>query len=121
MRNIVEQLVASGKSLDLGSISRFYVDDSRLQRNLQRVMADPLLTAAVMSNVIIDHRVVETMTKANVLVRKVVLQLEAKLGRKLSRDRAQKILAAYDRLSTPGPDKCVVIELKKPERARLAA
>lgn len=121
MRTIIEQLVASGKSLELGSVGRFYVDDSRMQRNLQRVMADPTLTAAVMAGTIIDHRVVETLAKADSLVRKVILQLEEKLGRKLGRERAQKLLAAYSRVSDAQTRPCVVIELKKPERPRLVA
>ena len=98
MRYIVQQIVDSGKSLGLSHAGRFYVEDRRLQRNLDRVMADPALTVAALSGVIADHRVVETLVKTDDLVRTTILQLEAKLGRKLGRERAQKLLAAYTRI-----------------------
>lgn len=95
MRYIVQQLVESGASLGLGCSSRFYVEDRRLQRNLERVMADPVLTSAALSGVIADHRVVETLVKADELVRAIIMQVESKLGRRLGRERAQKLLAQY--------------------------
>jgi hypothetical protein len=122
MRHIVQQLVESGKSLSLAfGTSRFYVEDRRLHRNLERVMADPAMTAAALAGVIVDHRVVETMVKANDLARTVILQLEGKLGRKLSRDRAQKLLAAYNRVCEARLRPSNVIQLQKPERRRMAA
>jgi len=98
MRYIVQQLVASGESLALGTTPRFYVEDRRKQRNLERVMACPSLTTAALNGVISDHRVVETLSSAESTVRSIVLQVEAKLGRRLGRERAQKLLAAYDRV-----------------------
>lgn len=98
MRYIVQQIVESGKSLGLGGGARFYVEDRRLQRNLERVIADPALTAAALSGVIADHRVVETMIKTDSLARTIILQLEGKLGRKLGRERAQKLLMHYERI-----------------------
>ena len=95
MRYIVQQLVESGASLGLGGSHRFYIENRRLQRNLERVMADPVLTSAALSGVIADHRVVETLVKADTLVRNIVMQVETKLGRKLGRDRAQKLMAQY--------------------------
>lgn len=122
MRFIVQQLVESGKSLGISfGANRFYVEDRRLERNLVRVMADPVMTAAALVGVIVNHRVVETIVKANSVARTIILQLETKLGRKLSRDRAQKLLAAYDRVREANPRKCNVIQLPKPERQRLAA
>lgn len=122
MRHIVQQLVASGKSLGpvIGA-GRFYVEDRRLERNLVRVMADPAMTAAALSGVIADHRVVETIVKANVMARTIILQLEGKLGRKLSRDRAQKLLTAYDHVREARLRPSNVIQLPKPERRRMAA
>jgi hypothetical protein len=98
MRYIVEQLVESKQSLGLGGTGRFYIDDRRLQRNLERVIADPAMTAAALAGVIADHRVVETLVKTDGLARAIVLQLEAKLGRRLGRERAQKLMAQYDRV-----------------------
>lgn len=95
MRYIVQQLVESGASLGLGGSHRFYIENRRLQRNLERVMADPVLTSAALSGVIADHRVVETLVKADTLVRNIVMQVETKLGRKLGRERAQKLMAQY--------------------------
>lgn len=121
MRHIVQQLLESGKSLGLAfGASRFYVEDRRIQRNLERVMADPAMTAAALAGVIVDHRVVEAMVKVNYMARTVILQLESKLGRKLSRDRAQKLLSAYDRIRAARATPHNVVHLPKPER-RLAA
>ena len=122
MRHIVQQIVESGKSLGIAfGANRFYVEDRRLERNLVRVMADPAMTAAALAGVIVDHRVVETIVKANDMARTIILQLESKLGRKLSRDRAQKLLAAYDRVREARMRPSNVIHLQKPERHRLAA
>jgi hypothetical protein len=96
MRYIIQHLVESGASLDLSGSTRFYVENRRMQRNLERVMADPVLTSAALSGVIADHRVVETLAKADGLVRNIIMQVEGKLGRKLSRERAQKLLLKYD-------------------------
>lgn len=95
MIHIVQHLVASGASLGLGGSSRFYVENRRLQRNLERVLADPVLTSAALSGVIADHRVIETMVKADDMVRNIIIQVETNLGRKLGRERAQKLLAQY--------------------------
>lgn len=122
MRHIVQQLVESGKSLGIAfGANRFYVEDRRLERNLVRVMADPAMTAAALAGVIVDHRVVETIVKANDMARTIILQLESKLGRKLSRDRAQKLLSAYDRVREARLRPSNVIVLQRPERQRLAA
>lgn len=122
MRFIVQQLVESGKSLGLSfGANRFYVEDRRLERNLVRVMADPAMTAAALAGVIVDHRVVETMMKANHMARTIILQLEGTLGRKLSRDRAQKLLTAYDRVREARLRPSNVIQLPTPERRRMAA
>jgi hypothetical protein len=122
MRHIVQQFIASGKSLGLAlGTTRFHVSDRRMQRNLERVVADPAMTAAALAGVIVDHRVVETMVKANTLARTIILELESKLGRKLSRDRAQKLLAAYDRICQARALPSNVIQLPIPERLRLAA
>lgn len=98
MRHIVEQLIETRASLGLGGVTRFYIDDSRLQRNVQRVMEDPAMTAAALAGVIADHRVVETLVKTDEVARAIVLKLEAKLGRKLGRERAQKLMAQYARV-----------------------
>jgi len=98
MRHLVEHLIESQQSLGLGNGSRFYVDNRRLQRNLERVMADKALTAAALAGTIADHRVVETLAKSDDVARGIVLELETKLGRRLGRERAQKLMQAYDRV-----------------------
>ena len=121
MRHIVQQVVESGKTLGLTGTTRFYVEDRRLQRNLERVMADPAMTAAALAGVISDHRVVETMVKADTLVRTIVMQLETKLGRKLSRERAQKLMAAYSRIQAARLRKSRGARKSKEAPQRLAA
>lgn len=121
MRHIVQQLVQSGQSLGLGGSSRFYIEDRRMQRNIERVMADPAMTAAALSGVIADHRVVETIAKADDVARTVILQLEAKLGRKLGRERAQKLMAAYQRVRDARVRPSRVLEMPVRERLQMAA
>lgn len=98
MRHIVEQILESKGTPGLVGANLFYVDDRRLQRNLQRVIADPAMTQAAIAGVIADHRVVETLVKTDAVARNVVLELESKLGRKLGRERAQKLFAQYERV-----------------------
>ena len=121
MRHIIQQLVESGKSLGLGGSSRFYIEDRRMQRNVERVMADPALTAAALAGVIADHRVVEALNKTDDLARTAILQLEGKLGRKLGRERAQKLLAAYSRVRAARLSTCIMVQLPKPQQLRMAA
>lgn len=113
MRHIIQQLVESSKSLGLGGSSRFYIEDRRMQRNVERVMADPVLTEAALAGVIADHRVVEAMAKTNDIARTAILELEGKLGRKLSRERTQKLLAAYDRVRAARRNPCIMVQLPK--------
>lgn len=121
MRHIIQQLVESGKSLALGGSSRFYIEDRRKQRNVERVMADPVLTEAALAGVIADHRVVEAMAKTDDMARAIILQLEGKLGRKLGRERAQKLLAAYSRVRAARVNHCVMVKLPNPQLLRMAA
>lgn len=122
MRHIIQQLVETSKSLGMAFVTNcFYVEDPRLQRNVVRVMADPAMTAAALAGVIADHRVVETLVKTNVMARTTIMQVEMRLGRKLSRDRAKKLLAAYDRICLARALPSNVVQLPKPERLRLAA
>ena len=95
MRHILMQLQDSNKTLGVSTTGRFYVEDSRLQRNLERVVADPLLTSAVLSGVLADNRAIETMVRADASVRAIILRVEKTLGRRLGRERAQKLLKQY--------------------------
>lgn len=95
MRHIIEQLVQSGASLGLGGSHRFYIEDRRLQRNLERVMANPVLVSAALTGVIADHRVIEKMMLVDERARNIIVQVESKLGRRLGRERCQKLVAAY--------------------------
>lgn len=115
MRYIIQQLVETNASLGLGGSSRFYVEDRRQQRNLERVMANAVLTAAALSGVISDHRVVETLVKADAMVCAIVMQVEGKLGRRLGRERAQKLLAQYTKVRAARLKASVVV--RKPYHA----
>jgi hypothetical protein len=83
--------VTVGKSVQ----SRFFCGERRKQKNIERVAVDQSMTYAVMRGVIADHRVVEALVKVTDFERSIILCVEAKLGRKLSRDRAQALIDSF--------------------------
>jgi hypothetical protein len=97
MKALVMQYLDS-VSIGKPAQARFYCGDRRKQKNIERIAACQSMTYAAMRGVIADHRVVEALVKVDDMVRSNILRLEAKLGRKLSRERAQALLAAYSRI-----------------------
>lgn len=97
MKTLLLQYMES-VSVGKNAQSRFFCGDRRKQKNLERIAVCQSMTYATMRGVITDHRVVETLVKADPMVRSIILTLEAKLGRKLSRERAQALLQSYWRV-----------------------
>lgn len=88
---------------------RFFCGDRRKQKNLERIVANQSMTYATMHGVITDHRVAESMIKVDELACSMILTLEVKLGRKLSRERAQALVAAFNRIRTARLSKSDVV------------
>lgn len=72
--------------------------DSWLRANIERAAQWPEAGRAVAAGVITDHRVVSVIGGMDSAAADMVLALESRLGRHLSRARAQKIKAAYQRI-----------------------
>lgn len=88
------------ESIATNASIRFFCGDRRKQKNLERIVANQSMTYATMHGVITDHRVAESMIKVDELACSLILTLEVKLGRKLSRERAQALVAAFNRIRT---------------------
>lgn len=86
------------ESIATNASIRFFCGDRRKQKNLERIVANQSMTYATMHGVITDHRVAESMIKVDELACSLILTLEVKLGRKLSRERAQALVAAFNRI-----------------------
>lgn len=97
MKALVLQYLES-VSVGKAENARFFCGDRRKQTNIMRIAACQSMTYATMRGVITDHRVVETLVKTDDMVRSIILRVEAKLGRKLSRERAQALLKAFNRI-----------------------
>jgi len=69
--------------------------NNRKALNVARVLEDPVLRAAVLDDVVQDFRVVESLQQVDPLARSLILRTEARLGRKLGRDRVKALLASY--------------------------
>lgn len=69
--------------------------NNRKALNVARVLGDPELRSAVLHDVVQDFRVVESLQQVDPLARSLILRTEARLGRRLGRDRLQALLAGY--------------------------
>lgn len=79
---------------------RIFGDDSRLRRNVMLACSTPFLAEAILTEVICDHRVIEFIMKVGPLAARIILQVEAKLGRKLQRSRIEKLIKTYQARNT---------------------
>lgn len=86
---------AGGASMTPRSARRLFGDDTRKARNLYRVCANPTLIQAVRTGVLANSRTVEPLLKFDDGAARIIVRLEAKLGRTLSYDRAQALQKAY--------------------------
>lgn len=71
---------------------------ARQKHNLAQAAAVPCLAAAKRRGVITDHRVIESMRKAGDIAANIIVTVEVRLKRKLSRERAARLVAAYLRI-----------------------
>lgn len=69
--------------------------DSRLARNVITLTSDQKLIDAVRHGVLTDHRVAEEMRKIEPFAAHVILAVETRLGRKLPRERAGRLVQKY--------------------------
>lgn len=98
MKTIVNQVLAVAKPFRKEATRQLCKGNRRLERNIERAVTEPDLQAATLAGVLVDHRVIETLQHLEAEARALVLRIEARLGRKLSRERARILLNNYQRV-----------------------
>ncbi len=93
-------LLAGGTQMTFKSARQIFGPDARLQRNTMRTCANLTLAYAVQCGVIGSHRTVEPMLKFDDDAARIIVNLEARLGRKLSYERAAKLHKHYCNVRT---------------------
>lgn len=98
MKANLTKLLESTLSANKLEASSLFNENRRLQRNIERVAQCADLTSATLAGVIVDHRVIEVLGRLEVRTRKLVLAVEQRLGRKLSRERTLLLLNNLQRV-----------------------
>lgn len=86
---------AGGAEMPVTKYARIFGNDSALRKNVLRACANPRLGAAIEAGTFGDHRVIESLMKMGDLAARIVLDVEAKLGRKLTRARIKELTEVY--------------------------
>ncbi len=92
-------LKAGGAQMPKAKYAKVFGNDSSLRRNIMRACANIHFGAAIMNGTVGDHRVFESLQRMGEGPSRIVLVIEARLGRRLCRARAQKLCAAYLRIA----------------------
>lgn len=97
-QTIKKALAAGGDQMSLEKKRKLFGCNTRLERNVMHICSEPTLGQAVAAGVVTDHRTAEALHKVAPVVRAMILRVEARLGRKLGRERASALAAAYQRV-----------------------
>lgn len=98
MQNIVKEVLSVAQPFRAHAARQLCKGNRRLARNVERVVVQSDLKAATLAGVILDPRVVETLQLLDVHTRALLLRIEARLGRKLSRERAMLLVHNLQRV-----------------------
>lgn len=100
-------LKAGGAHMPVAKYAKVFGNDTALRRNVLRACGDIRFAAAIAAGTVGDHRVFEALAKMGGVASHIVLEVEAKLGRKLGRAKAHQLCVAYLRIvaaRTSSPD-----------------
>lgn len=86
---------AGGVRMPRTDYPRIFGNDPALRKNVLRICGNDTFAQAVSGGVVCDHRVIETLVQFGPTASRIVLELEAKLGRKLTRSRVQQLARVY--------------------------
>lgn len=86
---------AGGTQMPKAKYATIFGNDSTLRRNVLRACGNERYGVAILAGTFADHRVIESLNKLGVLASRIVLDVEAKLGRKLTRAKVQQLTNAY--------------------------
>lgn len=92
-------LKAGGAQMPPAKYARVFGNDSVLRRNVLRACGNIHFGAAILNGTVGDHRVFESLQRMGEAPARIVLGLEARLGRRLNRAKAQRLCAAYLRVA----------------------
>lgn len=92
---------AGGVRMPRTDYPRIFGNDPALRKNVLRICRNEAFAQAVCDGVVADHRVIETLMQFGPTASRIVLEVEAKLGRKLTRSRVQQLARGY--LSSQAP------------------
>lgn len=118
-------LLAGGTKMTIRSSRQIFGADARLHRNTMRTCTNLTLAYGVQCGVIGSHRTIEPMIKFDDVAARIVVELEARLGRKLSYDRATQLHKAYcniraHRLAAEGVKRLLATFMVTPQPADAA-
>jgi len=91
-------LKAGGAQMPPAKYARVFGNDTGLRRNVLRACRNPDFGDAIKTGTVADHRVFESLGRIGELAARIVLDLETRLGRKLTRAKAQQLAVAYLRI-----------------------
>lgn len=97
MKTILTQALTMTKS-NWGGRVQLIAGNRRLQRNVARVLRYAPLRHAALAGVLADSRTVEVLGRVSPDEQKLIVGVEMRLGRKLSRARAKALLESYERV-----------------------
>lgn len=84
-----------GAEMPESKYPRLFADDTAYRRNVLRACANPRWGQAIEDGVFADARVVESLHKLGDQPSRIILDIETRLGRKLTRARAIALTKAY--------------------------
>lgn len=91
-------LRAGGAQMPPAKYAKVFGNDTSLRRNVLRAFRHPRFGDAIKDGVVADHRVFESLLRIGEPAAQIVLDLESRLARKLTRAKAQQLAAAYLRI-----------------------
>lgn len=84
-----------GAEMPESKYPRLFADDTAFRRNVLRACANPRWGKAIEDGVFADSRVIESLHKLGNVPSCILLDVETRLGRKLTRARAIALAKAY--------------------------
>lgn len=84
-----------GSNIAHKSFRKVFGKDEAKGRNVLAAYKQPALVNAIEKGVINDHRVIESMRKVGPMAARIIVELEERLNRPLTRSRAQQLADVY--------------------------
>lgn len=86
---------AGGADMPVTKYAKVFGNDTALRRNVLFACGKTRYGEAILAGTVSDHRVIESLIKLGDQASGIVLDVEARLGRKLTRSKIQALTKAY--------------------------